>query len=78
VAHLESSTPTGKKMIDAGSVALERNIADAVRQKLADMGHKIRPGVIVEGGYQGIWRQDDPLRYFGGSDPRKDGCAIGY
>jgi hypothetical protein len=30
------------------------------------------------GGYQGIWRQDDSIRYFGNSDPRKDGCAIGY
>ena len=42
------------------------------------MGHKIRPGVSKHGIYQGIWRKDDPLRYFGGSDPRGDGCAIGY
>jgi gamma-glutamyltranspeptidase / glutathione hydrolase len=78
VAHYESSAPTGTKATDGGSVGLEHHIADAVRQKLADMGHKIRPGMIVDGGYQGIWRQDAPLRYFGGSDPRKDGCAIGY
>jgi gamma-glutamyltranspeptidase/glutathione hydrolase len=77
-AHFESSTPTGKKMIDGGSVGLERHIPDAVRQQLADMGHKIRPGVDAQGGYQGIWRKDDPLRYFGGSDPRRDGCACGY
>ena len=25
------------------------------------------------GGYQAIWREENPRRYFGGSDPRKDG-----
>jgi gamma-glutamyltranspeptidase/glutathione hydrolase len=78
VVHQESSTPTGKKTIDGGTVGLERNIPDSVRQKLADMGHKVRADVAAQGGYQGIWRDDDPLRYCGGSDPRKDGCAIGY
>jgi gamma-glutamyltranspeptidase len=34
--------------------------------------------IDVFGGYQGIWREENPRRYFGGSDPRKDGCAIGY
>jgi gamma-glutamyltranspeptidase/glutathione hydrolase len=78
VEHAESSTPTGSKMLGAGSVGFERGIADQVKAKLAEMGHKLRPGVGAVGGDQGIWRQDDPLRYFGGSDPRKDGCAIGY
>jgi gamma-glutamyltranspeptidase/glutathione hydrolase len=78
VAHAESSTPTGRKMIDGGSVSLERRIPDAVRQKLAEMGHKVQPGLGTQGGYQGIWRKEAPRRYFGGSDPRGDGCAIGY
>ena len=76
--HFESSTPTGAKMVGGGSVGLERHIADSVRRKLAVMGHQIRSGVGVWGGYQGIWREDGPRRYFGGSDPRKDGCAVGY
>ncbi|MBN2477363.1 MAG: gamma-glutamyltransferase family protein [Pirellulales bacterium] len=76
--HFESSTPTGGKMADGGSVGLERHIPDAVRDRLAQMGHKIRRGVGAYGGYQGIWREEDPMRYFGGSDPRKDGCAVGY
>jgi len=76
--HADSSTPTGLKMVDGGSVDLERGIGDDVRQKLAEMGHKVNPGVGSFGGYQGIWRKENPRRYFGGSDPRKDGCAIGY
>jgi len=76
--HYESSTPTGRKMTAGGSVGFERHIPDDVKQKLADMGHEIRPGVGSFGGYQGIWRESNPRRYFGGSDPRKDGCAIGY
>jgi len=77
-AHFESSTPTGGKMVGGGSVGLERHIPDAVRNQLAEMGHKVRRGVGAWGGYQGIWREDEPLRYFGGTDPRKDGCAAGY
>lgn len=78
IEHAESSEPTGSKMVGGGSVGFERGIADDVKLKLAYMGHKVRPNLGAYGGYQGIWRQDAPLRYFGGSDPRKDGCAIGY
>jgi len=77
-AHFESSTPTGSRMTGPGSVGLERHIPDAVRQRLAEMGHKVRSGTGAYGGYQGIWREDGPRRYFGGSDPRKDGCAMGF
>jgi len=65
-------------MVGAGSVGLEKLIPDSVKVELEDMGHQIRKETDAYGGYQGIWRLDNPLRYFGGSDPRKDGCAIGY
>ena len=78
VRHIESSTPTGTKMVGGGTVRFERHISELTKRKLAEMGHKIKKEVGVYGGYQGIWRQDNPLRYFAGSDPRKDGCAIGY
>jgi len=78
VVHTESSTPTGSKMVGCGTVGFEHGIPDDVKLKLAYLGHRVRPNVGQFGGYQGIWRQDDPLRYFGGSDPRRDGCAIGY
>ena len=78
VEHSESSEPTGRKMVGSGSVGFERGIGDDVKLNLAYMGHHVRPNLGVWGGYQGIWRQNNPLRYFGGSDPRKDGCAIGY
>jgi gamma-glutamyltranspeptidase/glutathione hydrolase len=78
IEHAESSEPTGAKMVGAGTVGFEQGIADNVKLKLAYLGHKLRPDLGVYGGYQGIWRQDAPLRYFGGSDPRKDGCATGY
>jgi gamma-glutamyltranspeptidase/glutathione hydrolase len=76
--HDGSSDPDGSVMKKGGSVAFERGIPDEVKEKLADMGHVIRGGNMEFGGYQGIWREDDPLRWFGASDPRKDGCAAGY
>jgi gamma-glutamyltranspeptidase/glutathione hydrolase len=78
IRHFESSTPTGQKMTGGGSVGFERHIPGDVKLKLANMGHKIRPEVGTFGGYQGIWRKSNPGRYFGASDPRKDGCAAGY
>ena len=78
IAHFGSSTPMGGKMSEGGEVRLERHIPDEVRAALTAMGHTVREGVVEEGGYQAIARLDDPLRYFGGTDPRKDGAAIGY
>ena len=78
VAHFESSTPKGTRSTGPGMVGLEEHISPEVRQALIDKGHRIRRSTGAYGGYQAIWRMEDPIRYFGGSDPRKDGCAVGY
>ena len=78
VAHFESSTPKGTRSTGPGLVGLEEHINPEVRQALIDKGHRVRQSTGAYGGYQAIWRMNDPLRYFGGSDPRKDGCAVGY
>ena len=78
IAHVGSSSPWGAKAKDGGALVMEAGIDDRVQRQLVDLGHRIRPGREAHGGYQAIWRLDDPLRYFGGSDPRKDGAALGY
>jgi gamma-glutamyltranspeptidase/glutathione hydrolase len=78
VEHGGSSTPTGFKATGKGAVRVERHISEATREGLVALGHQVKPGAGSFGGYQGIWREDEPMRYFGGSDPRKDGAAMGY
>lgn len=77
VDHSGSSDPSGGKAEGGGSTRLEQGFAPDVPEKLRAMGHEIKIGGAF-GGYQGIKRLDDPLRWVGGSDPRKDGCAFGY
>lgn len=77
IEHSGSSTPTGHVMSGGGTVNCEPLIPQETKRRLAAMGHQVSDKADVFGGYQGIWREDEPLRYFGGSDPRKDGCAIG-
>ena len=58
-------------------VALEPPIGDSVRAALAAMGHRlIEQPTIAFGGAQAIVRL--PKGFAAGSDPRKDGMAIGY
>ncbi len=77
--HNGSSTPWGGKMEDGGSISLEKGIDEKTIEELKAMGHKIGSvGSGMFGGYQAIWREEDPMRYFGGSDTRKDGTAVGY
>lgn len=62
---------------DRGELRLERGYGDAVRATLADMGHRIVTPDTAIGGAQAILMRDDGV-LVGGSDPRKDGCALGY
>ena len=62
-------------------VALERAIPSAVRETLAAMGHELTPygdQSISYGGGQAILIDEERGVLQGGSDYRKDGCAIGY
>lgn len=77
VEHSGSSEPTGEPASGGGSVRCEAGIDDDTRAKLAQRGHDIKTGNSAFGGYQGILRLEGPRRYVGGSDPRKDGCAMG-
>ncbi|HSF62948.1 MAG TPA: gamma-glutamyltransferase family protein [Paracoccaceae bacterium] len=56
---------------------VERGYSGAVRAALADMGHKVVDPETPLGGAQAILMHADGLLE-GGSDPRKDGCALGY
>jgi len=78
VAHWGSSAPEGGEMTDGGRVVLEPGVSEQTRKALIEKGHNVSKTPGVNGGYQGIWREEDPRRYFGGSDPRFDGCAMGY
>ncbi|MFN6005352.1 MAG: gamma-glutamyltransferase family protein [Paracoccaceae bacterium] len=55
---------------------VERGYSDQVRADLAAMGHKVSIPDEPLGGAQAIRIDGDVL--VGASDPRKDGCALGY
>jgi gamma-glutamyltranspeptidase / glutathione hydrolase len=59
-------------------LALESAISAEVRAELARRGHRPVTATGVFGGYQGILIDPRTGVLMGGSDPRKDGLAIGY
>jgi gamma-glutamyltranspeptidase / glutathione hydrolase len=76
--HLGSSEPTGQKASGGGDVALESGVADAVRKSLEAKGHRLVSSPGGFGGYQAIRIDLERGVLLGGSDPRKDGAAMGY
>ncbi len=59
-------------------LSLESEIGEAVRKSLAARGHKLVEAADVFGGYQAVWIDWERGVLAGGSDPRKDGCAMGW
>ena len=62
----------------ANGLALESAITPEARFGLDTRGHRIVSGVGVFGGFQGILIDPKTGVMMGGSDPRKDGLAIGW
>jgi gamma-glutamyltranspeptidase/glutathione hydrolase len=57
---------------------VESAVAPDVRAALVQRGHKVADAVGAFGGFQGILIDPKTGVLMGGSDPRKDGLAIGY
>lgn len=81
IRHYGSSQPTGQVMTDGGGVVYESGILPEVVRELVARGHTIgkeNGGYGGYGGYQGIWFDHEKNVLVGGSESRKDGCALGY
>jgi gamma-glutamyltranspeptidase/glutathione hydrolase len=83
IRHDGSATPTGKAELEGGGLVLvEAGIPPATRAELERRGHKLKEadgGAF--GGYQAIlidWSQGENGVLHGGTDPRKDGAAVGW
>lgn len=61
----------------ADGLALETGYAPDVAKELADLGHAVRWSEEALGGAQAIMIHESGVLE-GASDPRKDGCALGY
>ena len=59
-------------------VEVEAPIPESIRDELRSLGHDIRPARKPIGGSQAISIDWDTDLLTAGSDPRKDGCAMGY
>ena len=61
-----------------GVLALEAGVPQATADALAALGHDVRRAGAPFGGGQAVMIDREAGVLTGGSDPRKDGCALGY
>ncbi len=61
-----------------GPVEVEIGIPAEALEGLKARGHEVAPTAKPIGGGQAIWIDRAEGVLTGGSEPRKDGCAIGY
>ena len=57
---------------------MEENFAPSIFTDLTNRGHQIEKLGKPLGGSQCIWINHENGVLIGGSEPRKDGCAMGY
>ena len=63
---------------EENAVEYESTLPEDIVNELRSMGHNMVPAENPIGGSQAIWIDHEEGVLTGGSDPRKDGCAIGY
>jgi len=68
----------GRVFYDSGNVEVERGIPEKAAAGLKQRGHTIVEAPEPLGGGQAIQIDHKAGTLTAGSDPRKDGCALGY
>ncbi len=76
--HDGSPEPTGDPARGVGKLRVETGIGAQARAALEAKGHVVEQGNGGFGGYQAIMRDPETGVYWGASEMRKDGMAIGY
>jgi gamma-glutamyltranspeptidase/glutathione hydrolase len=77
--HTGSAAPTGRKGdANGGTVLVENGFPPTMLEELSRRGHHLKVGGKNGGGYQGILIDPNTGMLQGGSEARKDGCAVGY
>jgi gamma-glutamyltranspeptidase/glutathione hydrolase len=76
--HPQAAIDAPRCFSDAGIMKVERGYSDVVRQDLSDLGHSVVVPDGPIGGAQAIFIDRKNGVLHGTSDPRKDGCALGY
>ena len=78
IRHLSNQQPTGGNMLDGGELSLESGFDYKEIRQLIELGHKVVFDLGSFGGYQAIMYDDKTGVYYGASESRKDGSAMGY
>jgi gamma-glutamyltranspeptidase / glutathione hydrolase len=76
--HFGNAEPTGEPSQGIGTVEMESGFSAAVKAELERRGYKVVPGTGSFGGYQAIMFDPKQHVYWGASEMRKDGEAVGY
>ena len=74
---LQTAIDAPRSFSGPDGMKVERGYAPAVCARLAEMGHQVSTPDVPLGGAQAILIDASGVLQ-GGSDPRKDGCALGY
>ena len=75
---LQAAIDAPRFFATASSVQVEEGFDPAIAAALTARGHILRPPPAPLGGAQAVWIDHARGVLIGGSDPRKDGCALGY
>ena len=75
---LQSALDAPRSFAWTDGLELEAGYSKQTADQLTAMGHRVQRCQSPLGGSQAIWIDADAGVLIGASDPRKDGCALGY
>jgi gamma-glutamyltranspeptidase/glutathione hydrolase len=75
---LQEAVDVPRVFFEGADVLVEESVPPATKERLAAMGHPLKTRPDPWGGAQAVLIDRTNRVLIGASDPRKDGCALGY